>query len=80
MCLLQVHVIVPFHFRLDKKYTVTVVRKDSLASIQQKAAEAFIQSQLYGPGSHRTTSKKEAIGHDYRKGGGVTSWVNLTSG
>lgn len=57
-----------FHFRLDEKYTVTVVSKDSLASVQQKVAEDFIQSRLYGPGSRRTTSKEQPIGRDYERG------------
>lgn len=50
-----------FYFRLRGKYTVAVVTGNNLASVQQKAAEDFIQSRLYGPGSCRTTSKEEPI-------------------
>lgn len=40
---------------------MAVVTGNNLASVQQKAAEDFIQSRLYGPGSCRTTSKEEPI-------------------
>uniref|UniRef100_UPI0037E7596E U3 small nucleolar RNA-associated protein NOL7 n=1 Tax=Semicossyphus pulcher TaxID=241346 RepID=UPI0037E7596E len=41
---------------LKGNYTVATVRERSSASFQQEAAEDFIQSRLYGPGSCRTTS------------------------
>lgn len=42
-------------------YVVTTVEGRGSACVQQKAAEDFIHSRLYGPGSRRTTSKQEPI-------------------
>uniref|UniRef100_A0A673AKU9 Nucleolar protein 7 n=1 Tax=Sphaeramia orbicularis TaxID=375764 RepID=A0A673AKU9_9TELE len=44
---------------LKGNYTVTTVTKEPAASMQQRAAEDFIQSRLYGPGSCRSTSKAQ---------------------
>ncbi|GAA6224464.1 nucleolar protein 7 [Lates japonicus] len=47
------------HSRILKgNYTVATLKERSMASFQQQAAEDFIQSRLYGPGSCRTTSNE----------------------
>ncbi|XP_018534367.1 nucleolar protein 7 [Lates calcarifer] len=47
------------HSRILKgNYTVATLEERSMASFQQQAAEDFIQSRLYGPGSCRTTSNE----------------------
>ncbi|KAM9845313.1 U3 small nucleolar RNA-associated protein NOL7 [Aulostomus maculatus] len=47
------------HIRnLKGNYTVTTGKERGLASSQQQAAEDFIKSRLYGPGSCRTTSNE----------------------
>ncbi|XP_028283753.1 nucleolar protein 7 isoform X2 [Parambassis ranga] len=43
---------------LQGNCTVATVKEKSLASFQQQAAEDFIRSRLYGPGSCRTTSNE----------------------
>uniref|UniRef100_A0A673AJZ5 Nucleolar protein 7 n=2 Tax=Sphaeramia orbicularis TaxID=375764 RepID=A0A673AJZ5_9TELE len=43
---------------LKGNYTVTTVTKEPAASMQQRAAEDFIQSRLYGPGSCRSTNNE----------------------
>ncbi|KAM6989826.1 U3 small nucleolar RNA-associated protein NOL7 [Tautogolabrus adspersus] len=43
---------------LKGNYTVTAVKERASASCQQQAAEDFIRSRLYGPGSCRTTSNE----------------------
>ncbi|XP_034411736.1 nucleolar protein 7 [Cyclopterus lumpus] len=43
---------------LKGKYTVTTVKERAAAASQQQAAEDFLQSRLYGPGSCRTTSNE----------------------
>ncbi|XP_072219401.1 U3 small nucleolar RNA-associated protein NOL7 [Leuresthes tenuis] len=43
---------------LKGNYKVTTLRERGAASFQRQAAEAFIQSRLYGPGSCRTTSNE----------------------
>ncbi|XP_040911934.1 nucleolar protein 7 [Toxotes jaculatrix] len=43
---------------LKGNYTVATVKERGLASFQQQAAQDFIQSRLYGPGSGRTTSNE----------------------
>ncbi|KAF6720440.1 Nucleolar protein 7 [Oryzias melastigma] len=43
---------------LDGNYTVTTMKGGAAVSFQQKAAEDFIQSRLYGPGSCRTTNNQ----------------------
>ncbi|XP_041658439.1 nucleolar protein 7 [Cheilinus undulatus] len=49
----------PPHSRsLKGNYTVTTVKERELVSCQQQAAEDFIKSRLYGPGSCRTTSNE----------------------
>ncbi|XP_019730690.1 nucleolar protein 7 isoform X2 [Hippocampus comes] len=49
------------HSRMLKgNYEVTTVKPPTLASSQQKAAEDFLHSRLYGAGSCRTTSKRDA--------------------
>lgn len=49
-----------FLFRVQGNYKVTTVKPPTLASSQQKAAEDFLHSRLYGVGSCRTTSKHDA--------------------
>lgn len=45
---------------LNGNYTVATLKDEQAsASYQQQAAKDFIQSRLYGPGSCRTTSKKQ---------------------
>ncbi|KAG7524263.1 nucleolar protein 7 [Solea senegalensis] len=39
-------------------YTVTTVKEGTSVSVQQQAAEDFIKSRLYGPGSCRTTNNE----------------------
>ncbi|KAM8838617.1 U3 small nucleolar RNA-associated protein NOL7 [Synchiropus picturatus] len=41
---------------LKGNYSVRTLKAPTLASLQQKAAEDFIQARLYGPGTCRTTS------------------------
>uniref|UniRef100_A0A4W6BN06 Nucleolar protein 7 n=1 Tax=Lates calcarifer TaxID=8187 RepID=A0A4W6BN06_LATCA len=48
----------PSCFSLKGNYTVATLEERSMASFQQQAAEDFIQSRLYGPGSCRTTSNE----------------------
>uniref|UniRef100_A0A8C2ZTW4 Nucleolar protein 7 n=1 Tax=Cyclopterus lumpus TaxID=8103 RepID=A0A8C2ZTW4_CYCLU len=48
-------------FSLKGKYTVTTVKERAAAASQQQAAEDFLQSRLYGPGSCRTTSKTGSV-------------------
>ncbi|KAM3603898.1 uncharacterized protein V6R79_003765 [Siganus canaliculatus] len=48
----------PHTRHLKGNYTVTMVKERAKASSQQQAAEDFIQSRLYGPGSGRTTSSE----------------------
>ncbi|KAM6919185.1 U3 small nucleolar RNA-associated protein NOL7 [Xenentodon cancila] len=43
---------------LKGNYTVTTAREQETASFQRQAAEDFIRSRLYGPGSCRTTSNE----------------------
>ncbi|XP_034558970.1 nucleolar protein 7 [Notolabrus celidotus] len=43
---------------LKGNYTVTTAKERASASCQQQAAQDFIQSRLYGPGSCRTTSNE----------------------
>nr|XP_040027059.1 nucleolar protein 7 isoform X2 [Gasterosteus aculeatus aculeatus] len=43
---------------LKGNYTVTTVKQSTLASSQLKAAEDFLHSRMYGPGSRRTTSNE----------------------
>ncbi|TNN39231.1 Nucleolar protein 7 [Liparis tanakae] len=43
---------------LKGNYTVTTVKERVAAASQQQAAEDFLQSRLYGPGSCRTTSNE----------------------
>nr|XP_046263958.1 nucleolar protein 7 [Scatophagus argus] len=43
---------------LQRNYTVTTVTERGPTSFQQQAAEEFVQSRLYGPGSCRTTSNE----------------------
>ncbi|XP_008304623.1 nucleolar protein 7 [Stegastes partitus] len=43
---------------LKGNYTVTTTNDRTLTSFQQQAAEDFIKSRLYGPGSCRTTSNE----------------------
>lgn len=59
-----------------------MLSKDSLASVQQKAAEDFIQSQLYGPGSRRTTSKTNGTitGGGGLEGGGPSAQQHKVDG
>uniref|UniRef100_A0A3P8X376 U3 small nucleolar RNA-associated protein NOL7 C-terminal domain-containing protein n=1 Tax=Cynoglossus semilaevis TaxID=244447 RepID=A0A3P8X376_CYNSE len=42
---------------LKGNYKVATLKEDTAASYQQRAAQDFIQSRLYGPGSCRTTSE-----------------------
>ncbi|XP_068604727.1 U3 small nucleolar RNA-associated protein NOL7 [Brachionichthys hirsutus] len=44
--------------RLNGNYAVMTAKERSSASVQQQAAEHFIQSRLYGPGSCRTTNNE----------------------
>ncbi|XP_034470159.1 nucleolar protein 7 isoform X1 [Hippoglossus hippoglossus] len=47
------------HIRnLKGNYKVATVKEPASATFQQQAAEAFIQSRLYGPGSCRTTNNE----------------------
>ncbi|XP_070829813.1 U3 small nucleolar RNA-associated protein NOL7 [Chaetodon trifascialis] len=49
----------PHTRNLKGNYTVTTTTKErGLASFQQRAAEDFLQSRLYGPGSCRSTSNE----------------------
>ncbi|XP_059199788.1 nucleolar protein 7 [Centropristis striata] len=43
---------------LKGNYTVTTVKEGAAVSFQQQAAQDFLQSRLYGPGSCRTTSNE----------------------
>ncbi|CAB1446558.1 unnamed protein product [Pleuronectes platessa] len=43
---------------LKGNYKVVTVKEPASATFQQQAAEAFIQSRLYGPGSGRTTNNE----------------------
>lgn len=43
--------------RIDGTYTVMTVKQCGSACSQQQAAEDFLRSRLYGPGSRRTTCK-----------------------
>ncbi|KAM9789472.1 U3 small nucleolar RNA-associated protein NOL7 [Neosynchiropus ocellatus] len=43
---------------LKGNYAVRTLKAPTVASLQQKAAEDFIQSRLYGPGTCRTTTCK----------------------
>lgn len=45
-------------FSLEGNYTVTTMKGGAAVSFQQKSAEDFLQSRLYGPGCLRTTSQK----------------------
>ncbi|XP_062260727.1 nucleolar protein 7 [Platichthys flesus] len=47
------------HIRnLKGNYKVVTVKEPAAVTFQQQAAEAFIQSRLYGPGSGRTTNNE----------------------
>ncbi|XP_074506123.1 U3 small nucleolar RNA-associated protein NOL7 [Sebastes fasciatus] len=49
----------PAHARILKgNYTVTTGKERAAGSFQRQAAEDFLQSRLYGPGSCRTTSNE----------------------
>ncbi|XP_054480533.1 nucleolar protein 7 isoform X2 [Anoplopoma fimbria] len=52
---------------LKGNYTVTTGKESTLASSQQQAAEDFLQSRLYGPGSCRTTTN-EMLSLENKKG------------
>ncbi|KAL6103746.1 nol7 [Pungitius sinensis] len=52
---------------LKGNYTVTTVKQSTLASAQLQAAEEFLHSRMYGPGSRRTTSN-EMLSLENKKG------------
>lgn len=56
----QTH-LAPVVSSLKGNYTVTTGKQQTLASFQQKAAEDFLKSRLYGPRSGRSTSKRAAL-------------------
>lgn len=45
--------------RIGGSYAVTTVKQCSSACSQQQAAEDFLRSRLYGPGSRRSTCKEQ---------------------
>lgn len=44
--------------RLKGNYTVTTMKERAVTTSQQRAAEDFLRSRMYGPGSCRTTSNE----------------------
>ncbi|CAJ1072959.1 hypothetical protein PFLUV_G00129020 [Xyrichtys novacula] len=63
---------------LKGNYTVMTVKDQTLKTCQQRAAEDFIQSRLYGPGSCRTTNN-EMLSLQNKKGANKSAAVQFVN-